>query len=182
MLGPVLRGRQISLEPAALDDLPLYQAWRVDPDVLRFMHYRFIGSVQEEEEWYRDVVRSEREVVWSVRLEGRTIGRTDLGIFWTSRSATSELILGDSSTWGRGFGSEAVRLRTRYAFQELGLERLEATSLAGNVAMHRALEKSGYRRAGIRHRYIFGGGVWHDAYVFELLRSEWERSAAPIPP
>ena len=174
MLGPVLRGTAITLEPTEPDDLPLFRAWRADLDVVRYLHYRFTRSAEEEEEWYQTVARSEREVLWSVRLQGRTVGYTDMSIYWRSRSATTGLILGDRSVWGQGYGSEAVRLRTAYAFREMGLERLEADSLAENTAMHRALEKAGYQRVGVRHRYIYGNGSWHDSYLFELLRLDWE--------
>ncbi|MBV9281844.1 MAG: GNAT family N-acetyltransferase, partial [Chloroflexi bacterium] len=69
--------------------------------------------------------------------------------------------------------SEAVRLRTAYAFQELGLERLESQSFVPNVAMHRALEKSGYQRIGRKRHAVFRGGAWHDLVMFELLRDDW---------
>lgn len=179
MLGPVLRGETISLEPAEPEDLPLFRAWRADPDVIYFMHYRFISSGEHEEEWYRTVARNESEILWSVRLEGRSIGYTDMVIYWINRSARTGLILGDRSTWGKGYGSEVVRLRTAYAFRELGLERLEADSLAGNTAMHRVLQKEGYQHVGTRHHYVYGHGEWQDAYLFELLRSNWESKPGP---
>lgn len=66
-----------------------------------------------------------------------------------------------------------MRLRTRYAFDELDVERLESESLAENLRMHRALEKSGYRRMGTKRHFIYRGGTWHDMHIFEVLRDEW---------
>jgi RimJ/RimL family protein N-acetyltransferase len=40
--------------------------------------------------------------------------------------------------------------------------------------MHRALEKSGYRKIARRRRMYLTEGAWRDDYVFELLREEWE--------
>lgn len=174
MLGPVLRGAAIAFEPTEVDDLPLFRAWQADLAVVRCLHFRFTRSVEQEEEWYQTVARSEGEVLWSVRLQGRTIGYTGMSIYWRSRSAKTGLILGDRDGWGKLYGSEVVELRAAYAFRELGLERLEADSLAENTAMHRALEKAGYQRIGVRHSYIYGDGSWHDSYLFEVVRRDWE--------
>ena len=82
-------------------------------------------------------------------------------------------MIGDTSCWGRGYASEAVRLRTAYAFEELGLERLGSESFVENVRMHRALEKSGYHKIGRQRHYVYRGGAWHDVFLFELLREDW---------
>ncbi len=177
MLGPVIRGDRICLGPTTLADLPLFRAWRADLEVIRLLPYRSVPSARQHEEWYDAVTRSESEVLWSVTLDGRTIGQADISIYWTSRSGRTGLLIGEPSAWGKGYGSEVVRLRARYAFEELGLERLEADSLAENFAMHRALEKAGYQHVGTRHRYVYGGGAWHDSYLFELLRESWLSSA-----
>ena len=44
----------------------------------------------------------------------------------------------------RGYASEAVRLVTAFAFEELGLRRLYAHVLAHNPASARVLEKAGF--------------------------------------
>jgi RimJ/RimL family protein N-acetyltransferase len=84
------------------------------------------------------------------------------------------MFLGDRSVWGRGYASEAVRLRTAFAFNELNLERLESESIAQNIGMHRALEKSGYQKIGRRRHVFYRSGQWLDSYIFELLRDEWQ--------
>ncbi|HEX8919607.1 MAG TPA: GNAT family protein, partial [Chloroflexota bacterium] len=72
-----------------------------------------------------------------------------------------------------GFASEAVRLRTQFAFQELNLERLESESYEANLSMHRALQKSGYQKVGHRRHHMFRSGSWHDTFIFEVLRDDW---------
>lgn len=42
------------------------------------------------------------------------------------------------------------------------------------------LEKAGYARIGTRHEYVYGDGKWHDSYLFELLRRDWESKQCPI--
>jgi RimJ/RimL family protein N-acetyltransferase len=174
MLGPVLSGERVVLAPATPDDLPLFCAWFADREITRTLLTRFPLSLKQEDEWYQRTATSQRDVLWAIRVDGGTIGNTGLhGIDWVNRHAISGTLIGDRSQWGKGYATEAVHLRTAYAFDDLGLERLESESLTVNVAMHRALEHSGYRKIATRRRYIYGGGEWHDAYLFELLRDEW---------
>lgn len=49
---------------------------------------------------------------------------------------------------GRGVASGGLELLTRWAFETLGLRRLELHVIAGNVASERVAERAGYRRAG----------------------------------
>jgi RimJ/RimL family protein N-acetyltransferase len=174
VLGPTLQGELISLEAARVEDLETFRHWFEDPEITRYVLMRFVPSSEHEAEWYRTVAGSDQSVHWRVVVEGETIGSTGLhGIDWINRHAESGTMIGVKGQWGKGFGSEIVRLRTRFAFEELGLERLETTTFASNAPMQRCLEKSGYRRIGLRRRYLFRGNTWHDAVVFELLREEW---------
>lgn len=182
MFGPVLRGKGLSLEPPRLDNLALYCGWFADVDVTRYMLVRFPASLQQEEEWYTSMARSTSDVVWNIVVDGEIIGNTGIhSIDWISRHGSTGSVIGNRSMWGKGYGSESVRLRTAYAFEELGLERLESESFADNVAMHRALEKSGYRKFATRSHYVYRGGRWHDCYLFEVLREEWAAHNDIIP-
>ena len=117
--------------------------------------------------------RSPDGVAWSILAGEQLVGRTDLkDIAWIDRQAATRIVIAPAA-WGRGYASEAVQLHTAYAFDELGLERLEAEAFAENGAMHRVLEKAGYGQFGRRRRAIYRGGAWHDLVLFEVLREEW---------
>jgi RimJ/RimL family protein N-acetyltransferase len=64
-------------------------------------------------------------------------------------------------------------LRTRYAFQELNLEKLVTTVIDGNTASQRALERVGYGSIGVHRRHEFREGQWWDTRILELLRDDW---------
>ncbi len=61
-------------------------------------------------------------------------------------------MIGDREAWGRGIGSEAIRVMVDIARDELGLRKLTAGCYASNVGSSRAFEKAGFhvegRRAG----------------------------------
>lgn len=133
----------------------------------------FPTSAQREEEWYHQMATNENIVFWRIMAQAQLVGVTTIReIDWISRHGVTAVHIGDRSQRGNGYASDAVRLRTAYAFNELGLERLESESLASNLAMHRVLEKAGYQKIGRKRHYFYSGGMWHDAYVFEILRGE----------
>jgi RimJ/RimL family protein N-acetyltransferase len=120
---------------------------------------------------------SQEDVVWaiSLRTTGALIGTTGLHrITWRHRHAWSGIILGERTAWGHGYATEAIRLRTRYAFLELGLEKVLTSVYSGNAASRRVLEKVGYRECGRLRRNRFFAGEWHDEWLGEILREEWK--------
>ena len=75
--------------------------------------------------------------------------------------------------WGRGLGAGAVALLAGFAFDVLGLRRLEADVDPRNTASLRLLERLGFVREGhLRERWILGGEI-QDAVFYGLLRREW---------
>lgn len=175
MLGPVLQGEKISLEPVRAEFLPEFIRWFSDMSVTRYLLRRTPMSLKQEEEWFDTISKASDSVQWAITLEGAPIGVTGIHHIDTiDRGAMTGAIIGVRSEWGKGFATEAVRLRTDFAFQELNLERLETMSFAENMGMHKALERSGYRKIGTRTRSQYREGRWHDTILFELLRSEWD--------
>jgi RimJ/RimL family protein N-acetyltransferase len=175
MLGPVLRGDRISLEPAQPDQLPIFIRWLNDPEVNRYLPVRYSFTLEQEQQWYESTSKASDDVHWVIIAGDTPIGGTDLrAIDWVDRTASHGLMIGERSEWGKGYATEAVLLRARYAFETLNLERLETTSFAENTAMHRALQKCGYTKVGVRHSAHFRHGTRHDSYLFELLRADWQ--------
>jgi [ribosomal protein S5]-alanine N-acetyltransferase len=75
--------------------------------------------------------------------------------------------------WGRGYIAEALPALVGFAFDQLGLHRLEADVDPRNRASIRALERLGFRREGyLRERYHLRGEI-QDALMYGLLRPEW---------
>jgi RimJ/RimL family protein N-acetyltransferase len=180
MLGPTLHGELISLEPARPEDAPLRQRWFSDLEVTRLYTGPGVQSFRQEEESFEKTARDDSVMLWRIDLDGVSIGQAFLyDLNWTDRQAHTGMWIGERSQWGKGYGTEVVRLRTAFVFEGLGLERIETSSMDVNIGMHRVLERSGFRRIGTRAHRFWRGSGWHDEYIFELLRHEWlERATA----
>ena len=179
MLGPRIVGERVTLAPMTLDHLEPFTRWFADPLVTRYLLRIEPPSMKQEVEWYEAMCADPNRVNWGVFVgESETlIGTTGIeAINWRHRHASSGTLLGDRSYWGKGLGSETMRLRTAYGFQHLGLEKLKSSAFADNAGSRRSLEKAGYRQSGLERREIFRDGRWHDIVLYEVLREEWERT------
>jgi RimJ/RimL family protein N-acetyltransferase len=74
-----------------------------------------------------------------------------------------------SSAAGRGIATGATRLAARFAFEQLGLQRVEIVVAVANVASQRVAEKAGARREGILRKRLFIRGESLDAVLFSLV-------------
>lgn len=85
--------------------------------------------------------------------------------------------------WGHGYATEAVTGLLDEAFGHWGARRVVAHCNPENTASWRLLERVGFRREGhFRSAASFVTGddglpVWHDAYAYAVLASEWSASA-----
>ncbi|WP_120005992.1 GNAT family N-acetyltransferase [Nesterenkonia muleiensis] len=70
---------------------------------------------------------------------------------------------------GRGFATEAVAEAVRFAFDDLGLHRVQAETLPHNAASQRVLEKNGFREYGFAPKYLKIAGQWQDHILYQLL-------------
>lgn len=75
---------------------------------------------------------------------------------------------------GKGYTTEAVRLCIRYAFEDLGLHRVQAGVMPRNTPSLRVLEKAGFRLEGLAQKYLCIDGVWEDHKLFAITREDFE--------
>ena len=79
----------------------------------------------------------------------------------------------------RGFATEATQAMIAFAFEKLGLVRLEIRFDHRNVPSQRVAEKLGFKQEGcLRHHNRAADGVLVDEVIYALLRSEWKTRLA----
>ena len=76
---------------------------------------------------------------------------------------------------GRGLGREVTRLVLAWAFEVLGVHRVELQVLAGNRRAINCFRACGFRREGVRREAELYPGGWKDFIIMGLLQSEYAR-------
>jgi len=72
----------------------------------------------------------------------------------------------------RGYTLAAVKAACRFAFEQLGLHRVEAACIPTNVASAGVLLKAGFEEEGYARAYLKIDGDWRDHRLFGLLSPE----------
>ncbi|MDX2292931.1 MULTISPECIES: GNAT family N-acetyltransferase [Streptomyces] len=75
----------------------------------------------------------------------------------------------DGERVGRGIASLLVAEVLRASRDELGLHRIEASTLLDNHASQRVLAKAGFERIGTAPRYLHIAGAWRDHHLFQRI-------------
>jgi RimJ/RimL family protein N-acetyltransferase len=76
-------------------------------------------------------------------------------------------------SWGCGFAAEAAGAVVRYAFAELGLNRICAHHMVRNPASGRVLKRIGMKREGVLRQRVRKWGVFEDVVVQAIIRDDW---------
>jgi ribosomal-protein-alanine N-acetyltransferase len=74
--------------------------------------------------------------------------------------------------WGRGYATEATRCLIAYAFDELGLHRVEAHHFLENPASGRVLVHAGMSAEGVHRGVVWRDDRPRDLRSYAILRSD----------
>jgi RimJ/RimL family protein N-acetyltransferase len=176
----VLEGQTVRLEPLSARHLPdLRAAGDEDPSIFQWMStspYAAGGW----EAWIAEAIAGQAKglyICWATvdRASGKAIGSTRFGdiepehgrveIGWTWLAASQQRTAANT---------EAKLLQLRYAFDELGAERVAFKTDARNVQSQRAIERLGAVPEGtLRHHIRMQDGFMRDTVYYSILRDEW---------
>jgi ribosomal-protein-alanine N-acetyltransferase len=76
---------------------------------------------------------------------------------------------------GRGYMRAAMPQLLRFAFDELGLHRVQANVQPGNEASIALVRGAGFHREGFSPRYLFIRGAWRDHEQWVMLAEDLDR-------
>lgn len=181
-----ISGTRIYLREVRLSDVSdQYVAWMNDPDVNEFLETRFKPQTVASITAYVRQMNTDPNNIFLAMMTVESdahIGNIKIGpVNWFHRSADLSLFLGAKKYWGKGFGTEAIRLAADFAFNSLNLHKLNAGIYEGNQGSIRAFEKAGFVKEGCRFGQRFFKGRYVDEVVMGLLNpkdlgNESERS------
>ena len=79
----------------------------------------------------------------------------------------------DEAAAGNGYTPEAVVVLCKFAFEEIGLHRVQISIIPRNSASRRVVEKLALRSEGVAERYLEINGTWEDHIRFAITAEEW---------
>ena len=178
---PVLEGPHVTLRALRQSDARSLHAFLTAPEVARFISQppatvdgfdRFIARSNRQ--------RSARFMCFAVTAKGND---TAIGMFQIHereagfQTAEWGFALG-SPFWGTGVFAESAQLLLQFAFNTLGVHRLEARAAVRNGRGGRALQKLGAVQEGVLRRSLLCDGEYLDQVLYTIVQEDWRASRA----
>lgn len=165
----MLTTENLVLGPIETSDAPLIHVWQNDKEIQSLSadeprSETLNESEQRVQRWINS--NPEETLHWAIRHK-------DCGLVGFAHLALIErrharchigIVIGEKSLWGRGYGTEVCVTLTRYALQELSLNRVAAETYSTNPRSMRMLERAGFKREGTLRE-----SIWKDQFVDEHL-------------
>lgn len=182
----MFRGELVQLAAVQREYLPRYVEWLNDWEVTQYLMpgTAVPFSLDDENDWFEQQRKEKDSYVFAIlalpdlKLIGNCgLHRVDL----KNRSGIFGIFIGDKSYWNKGCGTDATRLLLRFAFEELGLNRVELEVYDFNPRAIRAYEKAGFRQDGVHRQGLYRNGEYHDELIMCILHEEWKGLNAQPP-
>ena len=154
--------------------------WAPDSEYLRLADSDpcRLWSKAKTQEWVEKVLLAEKPDQYNFMIhtlaDDRLIGVVGLdGIQYANGDAFVGIGLGEREYWGKGYGTEAMKLGVRYAFLELGVQRVSLGVHEYNPRAQKSYEKVGFRLEGRTRQDMLREGRRTDSLWMGILREEW---------
>lgn len=167
---------EIVLRPWRLEDLGAVFVACSDPEIPRWIPWIPVPYTREHAEAYVQACIGAGDERYPFAIAdaatGGVVGSIDLRL-------NSQGYRGHVGYWvaadarGRGICTRALRVLSRWALDDLDLQRMELITDPANLASQRVAEKVGYRREGVMRAHLrHSDGRIRDSVMFSLLPGE----------
>lgn len=170
-----MQGTLVRPRPITREDLPRIVDWIADPEVRRYLNFYRPVSLADEERWLENLGKAANQEVFAIEtLEGRHIGNLGLhDVHPRYRTAEAGIFIGEREFWGKGYGTDAMRLLLDFGFGQLNLHRVFLHVHAGNHRAIRSYDKCGFVREGVLRQAAYKDGRYEDVIVMSILQPEY---------
>jgi len=188
MNADLLRGELVHLTHEDPEEIARIEAdWHLNSEYCRLLDWdparRF--SSKTIQKWVEKQYENPNDFSFAIRLleDDRIVGGIGLdGLNWAHRESFVGIGLGQKEDWGKGYGTDAMKIILRYAFTELNLRRVSLDVFEYNPRGIRSYEKAGFVVEGCVRGMVFREGRHWDVIYMGILREEWLKLQSQISP
>ena len=168
------QGRRVTLRPMTAEDAPAMFASLSDAEAMRLTGTQAVYSLADVTAHLHRCERDRDRYDFAIELEQALIGEVTLNnIDWLNRCAAFRIALWRDQDRNQGLGSEAAALTLRFAFETLGLNRVELDVYDFNPRARHVYARLGFRHEGTRRAALCWEGEWVDCHIMGLLQAEY---------
>ena len=154
-----------------------YLKWVNDEETMQFTESKSrVYCLESLKEYVRNINKSSNGFLFGIFVKKckEQIGNIKIGsINQIHKFGAVGILVGNKSYWGKGYGTESLKLVTKHAFEEHNLNKLIAGMNATNVACHKMFMNAGYREVGRYKRHLLYNGDYIDQILVEKCKADY---------
>lgn len=129
-------------------------------------------TIEDAEKFIDTVKQRDPQVTFAIEYDFKFVGAIGLVLQQDVYRFSAEIgyWMGEPY-WGKGIATQAVSLLSKYAFEELNMEKLFAGVFEGNEGSKKVLLKCGFQQEGIAKKAIFKNKKFMDELRFGKVRN-----------
>jgi RimJ/RimL family protein N-acetyltransferase len=179
----IFKGELVRLSAFDHEELgKAYAAWTRDSELQRLFDSRAsaLHSAKASADFFEKMIKenSPADHLFSIRTleDNRLLGDIGLNVIndWGSRDSFVGLGIGNREDWGKGYGTDAMKIILRFAFTELNLRRVTLTVFEYNPRAIRSYEKVGFQHEGRMRGALLRDGKRWDLHYMGILYEDWK--------
>lgn len=168
----------IKLVPIDNIEIDLLKKWQNENDIkYPLMGFRFPIQQGAVENWLLQVRKDNgtRRVVFGIQMNKSHTGVISLNnIDYINRSASFGVFVADKKNNNKGIASESSKIILDFAFNGIGLNRIDLEVLTKNKNAIYLYKKLGFKDEGIKRAKFFADNSFHDVKIMSILKSEYK--------
>jgi RimJ/RimL family protein N-acetyltransferase len=174
---PELKSGGVTLRELRRADAPSLVAAMGSHEVARYLSPgpQSVPAFERFIEWTRSERAAGRHICFGIVPAGREVAAGILQI-WPQEPSFGTAEWGfavGAEYWGGGLFYESARLALDFAFNIVGVRRLEARAAADNARGNGALRKLGAVREGVLRKCFKCNGEYRDHVMWAILADDW---------
>ncbi len=180
MINDIFRGKLVRLSAENPETYAEhFSRWWHDSEYGRLLDLApgMLFSPKRVKEWLEKELEKDPPEMWMFGIraleDDKLIGFVDLNSATPHGDTFVGIGIGEREYWGKGYGTEAMKLVLRFAFTELGLHRVSLDVFEYNPRGVKSYEKAGFRMEGRVREMILRDGQRSDVFFMGVLREDW---------
>ena len=172
-----LNGTRIVLRPIRDDDAQALLEGTTNPTTRRLTGTQVQFTLEQIHQYIRNRAVQDDRATFIIALPDDDTPRGEIvlmDIDDDNRSASVRNGLFRDEDFGKGYGTEALRLVLDYAFPTFNLHRISLEVFDFNPRAIHVYEKLGFKREGVQRDALFYDGEFHDSIMMGILEDEWQ--------
>ena len=175
----MLKGKLVNLRAVEKKDLEEIMKWINNIEVTKYLSSFIFPVSRMEEEKYLEKMMNRNDKQKNLVIEtkeGNYIGQITLdNIDWKNRNAELGIVIGNKEYWGKGYGTDAIKILLDHTFNEINLYKVYLRVFDYNQRGVRCYEKCGFKEEGRLRKGQFYGGKYYDVILMGILKDEFEK-------